>query len=82
MTAADRARAFQAFCDGVEDAGCGEYGRRGRVVARDLLRALAELDAERSARRALQERCEVQQELLGKAVYRALVEHELREDRV
>jgi hypothetical protein len=73
-SAADRARAFVEFLDGFEEGGFPEYARRGRLIADELERVAEELDAERSARRALQERCERQQEILGKAVYRACVE--------
>jgi hypothetical protein len=62
--ARQRAEAFVQFCDGMEEAGLGEYARRGRVVADDLLQALQALDAERSARRAIQERAERLEELL------------------
>jgi hypothetical protein len=61
------------FCDGIEEGGFADYAQRGRVVARELIAALADLAAERSARVALQARCEVQQELLGKRVHDALV---------
>lgn len=59
------------FCDGAEEGSLPLYARRGRVVARDLLAALAALEAERSARRVLQERCETQQEILGRHAYEA-----------
>jgi hypothetical protein len=62
--ARERARDFVSFCDGLEQAGLDEYARRGRVVADDLLQALQALDAERSARRAIQERAERLEELL------------------
>ena len=63
------AREFVVFCDGCEEGGNVEFARRGRVVARLLLDAVDASDAERSARIALQTRCECQQELLGKRVY-------------
>jgi hypothetical protein len=70
-TPRERAQNFVVFCDGLEQAGLTDYARRGRVVARDLPRACDELDAERSARRALQERCEAQQSILGRRVREA-----------
>jgi hypothetical protein len=54
--ARERAREFVVFCDGAEEAGFADYARRGRSVARDCLDALDMLDAERSARRAIQGR--------------------------
>lgn len=75
-TEIDRARqdatSFIVFCDGLEEGGFAEYARRGRVVARGLLAALDALQAERSARTTLQERCEVQQELLARHAYEAI----------
>jgi hypothetical protein len=74
-TAADRARALIVFADGLEASGADgtvDYARRARAVADDLLRAIDALEAERSARRALQERCERQQELLGRRVLEAI----------
>ena len=71
-TPAGRAWDLILFLDGLEDAGFPEYARRGRVVARDLLDAVDQLELERSARRALQERCETQQEILGRHAYEAL----------
>lgn len=58
------AEAFVAFCDGAEEAGLVEFAQRGRTIARELLDALDMLDAERSARRAMQERCERLEEIL------------------
>ena len=63
---------FIEFCDGLEAAGQAEYARRGRVVARELIEAIGQLEAARSAIAALRERCEKQQEILGKAVYQAM----------
>lgn len=45
-----------------------------RACARGALEALAALEAERSARRALQARCEAQQALLGARAYAACAE--------
>ena len=59
------------FCDGLEDAGLGHIARRGRVVARDLLAALDQLDGERSARAALKARCDRQEEVLGRRAFEA-----------
>jgi hypothetical protein len=63
-TARDHARDFVAFCDGAEEGGLDSYAHRGRQVASDLIRALDELDGERSARRSFQERCERLEEAL------------------
>lgn len=52
--AEQRARELIVFADGLEEGGLVDYARRARMVARDALDAIAELDAERSARRALQ----------------------------
>lgn len=70
----ERALKLIAMLDGIDVV--GQPGRRpltclGRLVARDLLDALNALEAERSARRALQARCERQQEILGGAAGRA-----------
>lgn len=71
-TPADRACQFLLFCDGAEDAGLPEYARRGRVVARDLLAAVDQLDLERSVMRTLQDRCETQQAILARHAYEAI----------
>jgi hypothetical protein len=74
-TAADRARALITFADGLEASGAegiADYARRARTVADDLLRVLDALRAERSARVAMQKRCERQQELLGRRVLEAI----------
>jgi hypothetical protein len=67
-----RARDLVVFCDAIEEAGFPELASRSRLVAGDLLDALDMLDAERSARRALQERCERQQAILGRQADQAL----------
>jgi hypothetical protein len=53
--AAQDAAELLTYADAYEDAGHTELARRSRVVARELQRVLQELDAERSARRAMQE---------------------------
>lgn len=65
------AEAFVEFCDGAQAAGLPEYGRRGRRVAALLIEACDALDCERSARRALQERCERLQDIVAQAAYNA-----------
>lgn len=70
--AQQRARDLIQFADGLDEGGFPHFAAKARMVARDSLDAVAELEAERSVRRALQERCERQQDILGKAVYRAL----------
>lgn len=52
--AEQRARELWAWADGYQDTNEG-HARRCRVVARDVLELIAELDAERSARVAMQE---------------------------
>jgi hypothetical protein len=64
--AKERARELIVFCDGLDEAGLHELARRSRVVARDLLEALTELEGERSARRAIQEQRDNAVNLLGK----------------
>ena len=49
------ARELIVFADGLEQGGWGDYARRARNVARDALWALDELEAERSARQAVQQ---------------------------
>lgn len=58
MNPRELARDFTTFCDGVETAGMSAYAQVGRVVADELVRALNDLDAERSARVSAQERAE------------------------
>jgi hypothetical protein len=73
--ARERARELVVFCDGFDEGGAyPEFARRARLVAGDLVEALDELAAERSARVALQARCETQQAILGKRAYDALKE--------
>jgi hypothetical protein len=58
--AVERAHALTEFAHGLEEAGLIEVARRSRMVARDVLELAEALDAERSARRAMQanyERC-------------------------
>ena len=68
-TAAQRARALILFADGVEQAGWADYAQKARDVAHDLLKLADQLEAERSARGALQARCQELQELIGQAAY-------------
>lgn len=49
-----------------------ELAGKARILAGDIADLTQTLEAERSARQALQQRCEAQQEILGKAAYRAL----------
>ena len=67
-----RARELAVFCDGIAAGGFESFARRGRVAADDLLRALDELEAERSARVALQEQRDHAVDLLGERAYRAI----------
>jgi hypothetical protein len=72
--AEQRASELLVWCDALTEAGLAEVARRSRVVARDALELVAELAAERSAREALQERCELQQAILGRHAEQALIE--------
>lgn len=49
-----RAQEFLHFSDGFEDAGHPELARRSRVTARDVIDLAGQLEAERSARVAIQ----------------------------
>jgi hypothetical protein len=61
------------FTNGVADAGgCPDLRRRARLVANDLLDALAALAAERSVRVAVQEARDRAVDLLGKHASDAL----------
>jgi hypothetical protein len=61
-----------AFADGLEEAGLTETARRVRLLSHDIQTLIQQLTAERSARIALQKRCEIQQEILGKSLYRSV----------
>jgi len=52
------AEQFVVFCCGVEEGGQERYAQVGRTIADLFLQALNELEAERSARVAAQERAE------------------------
>jgi hypothetical protein len=70
MLAADeRACELIVWCEALTDAGLAETARRSRVVARDVLDLADALAAERSAREALQDRCERLQAIIGKKAY-------------
>jgi hypothetical protein len=70
--AAQCAHDLLVFCDALEEAGMPQLARRSRLVARDLLEALELLEAERSTRTALQERCRRQQAILGRRAEQVL----------
>ena len=74
--AAQQARELIVFADGMEAVGYTDYAQRARVVARETVWLVGELEAERSARRALQARCDTQQELLGKRVLDAIAKED------
>ena len=61
--AAQLANELIVFADGAEEAGLVTYAQRARVVARETLWLVDALEAERSARRAIQE---ARDRLLGK----------------
>jgi hypothetical protein len=71
QTAAEQAAELILFADGFEIA-FPDIARRARVVARETIWLVDMLQAERSARAALQTRCDTQQELLGKRVLEAI----------
>ena len=73
LDARARASAFWNYCRGLEALGDATTARDGRALVDSLLQALDAVEAERSVRVALQERCEVQQDLLAKAAYQACV---------
>jgi hypothetical protein len=71
--AEQRARELIVFCDGFDEAGVVPgFTCRARSVARDVRELGEALAAERSARVALQARCERQQEILGRRVLDAI----------
>jgi hypothetical protein len=71
----ERARDLIVFCDGFDEAArYPGFTRRARAVARDLLDALDQLDAERSARIAIQERAERLQAIVGRRADEACAE--------
>lgn len=53
-----RAEALIHFADGLEEAGEAVFAARVRLVARDVLELVPMLEAERSARRAVQDRAD------------------------
>lgn len=75
--AAERAHAYMHYLDGIEGATLAfhpdspeaqsalDLARRGRLIARDLLRTLQQLEAERSARVAVQQARDRLLEMLG-----------------
>lgn len=67
-----RAWALLSRCGGIEEAGMPVMAAETRVLCRALLETIDELTAERSARIALQDRCNAQQAILGRAVYQAI----------
>jgi hypothetical protein len=79
VSAAERARDLIVFCDGFDEGGLyPRFTRRARVVARDLIDALDQLDAERSARIAIQAQRDRLLGIVGGAAYLDLTER-LRE---
>jgi len=68
-----RAIEFELFAAGIDDAGQPETARRLRLAAQDLQDVTETLEAERSARRALQERAERLQAIVGQAAHNAPV---------
>jgi len=69
--AAQQAHQLIVFADGMEAVGYADYARRARVVAREAIWLAGELEAERSARRAIQRQRDDALELLGKRAYDA-----------
>lgn len=70
--ARDRATHLLAATDHYHELGHHQLAAESRQVAGLLLEAIDDIAAERSARQALQERCERQQDILGKATYQAM----------
>lgn len=68
-----RTRELISRCDGVSEAGMPELASESRFIANALLDTLAELETERSIRRAVQGRCDHLQAILGKATYEACI---------
>jgi hypothetical protein len=77
MNHVGRARDLITFADGIQTAGLTDYAQRARAVAHDVLELHEQLQAERSTRTALQQRCDAQQQLLGQAAYQAAADPEL-----
>jgi hypothetical protein len=67
-----RAWALLSHCGGLEETGQAPLARETRVIARAFLDALDQIEAEQSARVALQDRCETLQNIIGRAVYQAI----------
>ena len=61
-----RAAELQVFAAGLDDGGHPETARRLRLAARDILDLVKALEAERSARRSIQEQRDTALVLLGK----------------
>jgi hypothetical protein len=59
-----RARELIVWCDALTDVGLDETARLSRVVARDVLDLVEALAAERSARKAFQERVKRQEAII------------------
>jgi hypothetical protein len=70
--ARQRAEAFLAATDYFAALGLERLSVDGRMLARLVLELADQVDAERSARRAMQERCERQQAILGRQTDQAL----------
>ena len=71
--AAQQAAELIVFADGMEAVGYTDYAQRARVVARETIWLVDELEQERSARQAIQRQRDDALELLGKRVYDACV---------
>ena len=71
-TARDRAQELLVFADGFDDAGHLGLATRSRVVARDMLRLIDDLEAERSARQSVQAQRDRAIELLARRAYDAI----------
>lgn len=69
-----RAYALLSRCGGIEETGMPVLAAETRHITRALLQLLDQLADERSARIALQTRCDNLQAIVGRAVYQACAE--------
>jgi hypothetical protein len=73
VRAADRANLLLLETELFAEFGLRDIASTARMVALDVLELADQLEAERSARRALQARCEALQAIVGTAAHQACV---------